>query len=98
MPRAAMAAVWSNDPSEVFSAAVKIAMSTHRADDHLPIGTSAVLLHQQIREVPFFDCLRSAVAVLRKWPASAETPFDGRERLPRPAVTLGVEVQERVAN
>ncbi|MER7077722.1 ADP-ribosylglycohydrolase [Saccharopolyspora kobensis] len=70
VPRAAMAAVWSNDPEEVFSTAVNIAALTHpNPDDHLPAATLAVLLHQQIRDVPFFDCIRNAVGVLRGWPA-----------------------------
>ncbi|MEU5848012.1 ADP-ribosylglycohydrolase family protein [Saccharopolyspora shandongensis] len=80
VPRAAMAAVWSNDPSEVFSTAVNIAMLTHpNPDDYLPAGALAVLLHQQIRDVPFFDCLRSAVAELRKWPAREKTIWMLRE-------------------
>ncbi|WP_084525665.1 ADP-ribosylglycohydrolase family protein [Nocardia vaccinii] len=56
--RAALAAVWSEDLSETFDLAVAIAALTHpHPDDYLAAGTLAVILHQQIRDRPFMDCL-----------------------------------------
>ncbi|MEV6232936.1 ADP-ribosylglycohydrolase family protein [Saccharopolyspora shandongensis] len=69
VPRAAMAAVCADDPAEVFAAAVHIAVLTHSSpDDCLAAGTLAVILHQQIRDQPFHDCLTTARAHLERWP------------------------------
>ncbi|MEV0086497.1 ADP-ribosylglycohydrolase family protein [Saccharopolyspora sp. NPDC050642] len=72
VPRAAMAAVCADDPAEVFAAAVHIAVLTHSSpDDCLAAGTLAVILHQQIRDQPFHDCLTTARAHLERWPRNA---------------------------
>jgi ADP-ribosylglycohydrolase len=59
--RAALAAVWSEDLSETFELGAAIAALTHpHPDDYLAAGTLAVVVHQQIREQPFMDCLTEA--------------------------------------
>lgn len=70
--RTAAAAVCSADPAEVFTAAVNLAVLTHdRPEDCLAAGVFAVILHQQILDRPFADCLATARALLRRWPGHA---------------------------
>lgn len=62
------AALCSNDSREVFTTAVKLAVLTHdRPEDCLPAGVLAVILHQQIRDRPFTECLATAREQLRRW-------------------------------
>lgn len=89
VPRAALAAVWSNDPAGAFAAAVEIAKITHgHPDDHLPAGFLAALLHQQVRDAPFSACLESAGAELERWPDHERTA-----RLVGQALELSREVR-----
>ncbi|MCX2728998.1 ADP-ribosylglycohydrolase family protein [Saccharopolyspora sp. NFXS83] len=74
LPRAALAAVWSNEAAGAFAAGVAIARLTHgRPDDYLPAGFAAALLHQQIRDVPFSGCLEAARDELLRWPDHERT-------------------------
>ncbi|MFI7191938.1 ADP-ribosylglycohydrolase family protein [Nocardia nova] len=72
--RAALAAVWSEDLSETFDLAVAIAALTHpHPDDCLAAGALAVILHQQIRDRPFMDCLSAGFDELVRRPDSKKT-------------------------
>lgn len=72
--RAALAAVWSEDLSETFDLGVAIAALTHpHPDDCLAAGTLAVILHQQIRDKPFMDCLFVAWKQAARYPGSEKT-------------------------
>ncbi|MFF0452477.1 ADP-ribosylglycohydrolase family protein [Nocardia africana] len=72
--RAALAAVWSEDLSETFDLAVAIAALTHpHPDDFLAAGTLAVILHQQIRDRPFMDCLSAGFDELVRRPDHKKT-------------------------
>lgn len=72
--RAALAAVWSEDLSETFDLAVAIAALTHpHPDDYLPAGTLAVILHQQLRDHPFLDCLAAGYTQLSLRPGNEKT-------------------------
>lgn len=74
LPRAALAAVWSNEAAGAFAAGVAIARLTHgHPDDYLPAGFAAALLHQQIRDVPFSGCLEAARGELLRWPGHERT-------------------------
>jgi hypothetical protein len=74
LPRAALAAVWSEDLSETFDLGVAIAALTHpHPDDCLAAGTLAVILHQQIRDKPFMDCLYAAWQQLVQHPGHERT-------------------------
>lgn len=65
--RAALAAVWSEDLSETFDLAVAIAALTHpHPDDYLPAAALAVILHQQLRDHPFMDCLAAGYSQASK--------------------------------
>lgn len=66
--RAAPVAVWSNDPAEVFQAAVGTAALTHsHPSGFLSAGILAVLVHQLIRAVPLADGLALSRDLLRRW-------------------------------
>ena len=66
--RAAPVAVWSNDPAEVFYAAVGTAALTHsHPSGFLSAGVLAVIVHQLIREVPPRDSVRLARELLTRW-------------------------------
>jgi ADP-ribosylglycohydrolase len=66
--RAAPVAVWSNDPAEVFHAAVGTAALTHsHASGYLSAGVLAVIVHQLIRAVPLTECVRLAKELLMRW-------------------------------
>lgn len=72
--RAAMLAVWSNELHEVFAAAADVAALTHESpDDYLPAGVLAGILHQQLRGLPFSDCLFNAYQELTRWRGSEKT-------------------------
>ncbi|MFJ1456978.1 ADP-ribosylglycohydrolase family protein [Nocardia sp. N2S4-5] len=72
--RAALAAVWSEDLSETFDLAVAIAALTHpHPDDYLPAATLAVILHQQLRDHPFLDCLAAGRSQVSKRPGHEKT-------------------------
>lgn len=74
LPPAALAAAWSEDLSETFELGVAIAALTHpHPDDCLAAGTLAVILHQQIREKPFMDCLSAAWQQLVQHPGHEKT-------------------------
>ena len=66
--RAAPVAVWSNDPAEVFQAAVGTAALTHsHPSGYLSAGVLAVLVHQLVRDVPINDGLRLCRELLMRW-------------------------------
>ncbi|MER5391306.1 type VII secretion system-associated protein, partial [Saccharopolyspora sp. NPDC002686] len=66
--RAAPVAVWSNDPAEVFHAAVGTAALTHsHPSGYLSAGVLAVIVHQLIRDVPLPDSVRLARELLLRW-------------------------------
>ncbi|MEV4728931.1 ADP-ribosylglycohydrolase family protein [Saccharopolyspora sp. NPDC049426] len=66
--RAAPVAVWSNDPAEVFYAAVGTAALTHsHPSGFLSAGVLAVIVHQLIREVPLRESVRLARELLTRW-------------------------------
>ncbi|WP_229679924.1 ADP-ribosylglycohydrolase family protein [Saccharopolyspora thermophila] len=66
--RAAPVAVWSNDPAEVFFAAVGTAALTHgHPSGFLPAGVLAVIVHQLIRGVSLPDCVGLARDLLLRW-------------------------------
>ncbi len=72
--RAAVAAAWSEDLSETFDLGVAIAALTHpHPDDCLAAGTLAVIVHQQIRDEPFMDCLYVAWKQLVRRPGNEKT-------------------------
>lgn len=72
--RAALAAGWSEDLSETFDLGVSIAALTHpHSDDCLAAGTLAVILHEQIRDKPFMDCLYVAWKQLVQRPGHEKT-------------------------
>ncbi|GAB2657553.1 hypothetical protein GCM10027271_15210 [Saccharopolyspora gloriosae] len=71
--RAAPVAVWSNDPAEVFWAAVGTAALTHgHPSGFLSAGVHAVIVHQLIREVPLPEAVRVARDLLVRWPRHEE--------------------------
>ncbi|WP_433870302.1 ADP-ribosylglycohydrolase family protein [Saccharopolyspora sp. CA-218241] len=71
--RAAPVAVWSNDPAEVFHAAVGTAALTHsHPSGYLSAGVLAVVVHQLIREVPLPESVRLARELLLRWPGHEE--------------------------
>ncbi|MBQ0922855.1 ADP-ribosylglycohydrolase family protein [Saccharopolyspora endophytica] len=71
--RAAPVAVWSNDPAEVFYAAVGTAALTHsHPSGFLSAGVLAVIVHQLIREVSLPDSVRLARELLTRWPEHEE--------------------------
>nr|WP_268951404.1 ADP-ribosylglycohydrolase family protein [Saccharopolyspora aridisoli] len=71
--RAAPVAVWSNDPAEVFYAAVGTAALTHsHPSGFLSAGVLAVIVHQLIREVPLREAVRMARNLLTRWPEHEE--------------------------
>ncbi|GAA2809617.1 ADP-ribosylglycohydrolase family protein [Saccharopolyspora taberi] len=71
--RAAPVAVWSNDPAEVFKAAVDTAALTHsHPSGFLSAGVLAVIVHQLIRSVPPADSVRIARELLVRWPEHEE--------------------------
>ncbi|TWF93138.1 ADP-ribosylglycohydrolase family protein [Saccharopolyspora dendranthemae] len=71
--RAAPAAAWSNDPSEVFLVAVRTAALTHsHPSGFLSAGVLAVIVHQLIREVPLRESVRLARELLTRWPQHEE--------------------------
>ncbi|EQD85846.1 hypothetical protein N599_12935 [Saccharopolyspora erythraea D] len=71
--RAAPVAVWSNDPAEVFKAAVDTAALTHsHPSGFLSAGVLAVVVHQLIRSVPLADSVRVARDLLVRWPEHEE--------------------------
>ncbi|QUH05202.1 ADP-ribosylglycohydrolase family protein [Saccharopolyspora erythraea] len=71
--RAAPVAVWSNDPAEVFKAAVDTAALTHsHPSGFLSAGVLAVVVHQLIRSVPLADSVRVARELLIRWPEHEE--------------------------
>ncbi|GAA4844528.1 hypothetical protein GCM10025787_27870 [Saccharopolyspora rosea] len=66
--RAAPVAVWSNDPAEVFWAAVGTAALTHsHPSGYLSAGVLAVVVHQLIRDVPIAEAVRLARELLMRW-------------------------------
>ncbi len=66
--RAAPVAAWSNDPAEVFYAAVGTAALTHsHPSGFLSAGVLAVIVHQLIREVPLRESVRLARELLTRW-------------------------------
>ncbi|MBB5154743.1 ADP-ribosylglycohydrolase family protein [Saccharopolyspora phatthalungensis] len=66
--RAAPVAVWSNDPAEVFYAAVGTAALTHsHPSGFLSAGVLAVIVHQLIRAVPLPESVRMARDLLLRW-------------------------------
>ncbi|WP_246868892.1 ADP-ribosylglycohydrolase family protein [Saccharopolyspora sp. ASAGF58] len=66
--RAAPVAVWSNDPAEVFYAAVGTAALTHsHPSGYLSAGVLAVIVHQLIRAVPLPESVRMARDLLLRW-------------------------------
>ncbi|MEV0050062.1 ADP-ribosylglycohydrolase family protein [Saccharopolyspora shandongensis] len=66
--RAAPVAVWSNDPAEVFYAAVGTAALTHgNPSGYLSAGVLAVIVHQLVRDVPLPDSVRMARDLLLRW-------------------------------
>ncbi|MGW3467555.1 type VII secretion system-associated protein [Saccharopolyspora sp. NPDC000995] len=66
--RAAPVAVWSNDPAEVFYAAVGTAALTHsHPSGYLSAGVLAVIVHQLIRDVPLPESVRMARDLLLRW-------------------------------
>ncbi|SDX47829.1 ADP-ribosylglycohydrolase [Saccharopolyspora shandongensis] len=66
--RAAPVAVWSNDPAEVFFAAVGTAALTHsHPSGYLSAGVLAVIVHQLIRDVPLPESVRMARDLLLRW-------------------------------
>ncbi|MER7014921.1 type VII secretion system-associated protein [Saccharopolyspora sp. NPDC000359] len=66
--RAAPVAVWSNDPAEVFYAAVGTAALTHgHPSGFLSAGVLAVIVHQLIRDVSLPDSVRLARDLLLRW-------------------------------
>ncbi len=72
--RAALAAVWSEDLSETFDLAVALAALTHpHPDDYLPAATLAVILHQQLRDRPFLDCLAAGYSQVSLRPGHEKT-------------------------
>ncbi len=72
--RAALAAVWSENLSETFDLATSIAALTHpHPDDCLAAGAMAVVLHQQIRDRPFMDCVSTAYDELVRRPDHEKT-------------------------
>jgi len=72
--RAALAAVWSEDLLDTFDLGVAVAALTHpHPDDCLAAGTLAVILHQQIRDQPFMDCMVVAWGVLVRHPGHEKT-------------------------
>ncbi|GAB3676648.1 type VII secretion system-associated protein [Saccharopolyspora tripterygii] len=71
--RAAPVAVWSNDPAEVFYAAVGTAALTHsHPSGFLSAGVLAVIVHQLIREVPLRESVRLARELLTRWRENEE--------------------------
>ncbi|WP_245775616.1 ADP-ribosylglycohydrolase family protein [Saccharopolyspora flava] len=71
--RAAPVAVWSNDPSEVFHAAVGTAALTHsHPSGFLSAGVLAVIVHQLIRDVPLREAVALARELLTRWPEHEE--------------------------
>ncbi|MFI0468782.1 ADP-ribosylglycohydrolase family protein [Saccharopolyspora sp. 5N102] len=66
--RAAPVAVWSNDPAEVFYAAVGTAALTHsHPSGYLSAGVLSVIVHQLIRDVPLPESVRMARDLLLRW-------------------------------
>ncbi|MGW1679109.1 ADP-ribosylglycohydrolase family protein [Saccharopolyspora sp. NPDC002376] len=66
--RATPVAVWSNDPAEVFHAAVGTAALTHsHPSGYLSAGVLAVIVHQLIRDVSLADSVRLARELLLRW-------------------------------
>ncbi|SDX47860.1 ADP-ribosylglycohydrolase [Saccharopolyspora shandongensis] len=66
--RAAPVAVWSNDPAEVFYAAVGTAALTHgHPSGYLSAGVLAVIVHQLIRDVSLPESVRMARGLLLRW-------------------------------
>lgn len=66
--RAAPVAVWSNDPAEVFYAAVGTAALTHsHPSGYLSAGVLAVIVHQLIRDVPLPESVGMARDLLLRW-------------------------------
>ncbi|MGW5643131.1 ADP-ribosylglycohydrolase family protein [Saccharopolyspora sp. NPDC003752] len=66
--RAAPVAVWSNDPAEVFYAAVGTAALTHsHPSGYLSAGVLAVIVHQLIRDVSLPESVRLARDLLLRW-------------------------------
>ncbi|WP_231849970.1 ADP-ribosylglycohydrolase family protein [Saccharopolyspora erythraea] len=67
LPRVAGLAACSNDADPAFYGAANIAALTHTSrDDCLAAGALAVILHQQIRDQPFYDCITAAQEILRR--------------------------------
>ncbi|QUH01727.1 ADP-ribosylglycohydrolase family protein [Saccharopolyspora erythraea] len=67
LPRVAGLAACSNDADAAFLGALNIAALTHNSsDDCLAAGALAVILQQQIRDQPFFDCVTAAQEMLRR--------------------------------
>jgi ADP-ribosylglycohydrolase len=74
VPRAAMLAVWSSELRETFAAAVGVAVLIHgNPNDYLAAGVLAGILHQQIRGIPFLDCLDNVRHELVRWPGHEKT-------------------------
>jgi ADP-ribosylglycohydrolase len=72
VPRAASPGACFDDPAEAFRTAVSIAVLTHNSpDDCFAAGALAVILHQQVRDRPFSDCLDTACEHLKRWPGHA---------------------------
>ena len=71
--RAAPVAVWSNDPAEVFGAAVGTAALTHsHPSGFLSAGVLAVIVHQLLRDVALRDAVGVARDLLVRWPEHEE--------------------------
>ncbi|SHF42951.1 ADP-ribosylglycohydrolase family protein [Streptoalloteichus hindustanus] len=72
--RAAPAALWSTDLSEVFRVGATIAALTHsHPSGFLPAGALAVIVRQLLWDQPLERALWSAMAELRRWPRHEET-------------------------
>ncbi|MBQ6640041.1 MAG: ADP-ribosylglycohydrolase family protein [Saccharopolyspora sp.] len=71
--RAVPVAVWSNDPAEVFWAAVGTAALTHgHPSGFVSAGVLAVLVHQLLRDVSLPESVRMARELLVRWPGHEE--------------------------
>lgn len=97
--RAAPVAVWSNDPAEVFQAAVGTAALTHsHPSGYLSAGVLATIVHQLIRDVPLADCVVLALELLRRWKGHEEQlhMVQAAEELAKQGPVTPEEIREKL--
>ncbi|MCP2260840.1 ADP-ribosylglycohydrolase [Streptoalloteichus tenebrarius] len=72
--RSAPIALWSDSPTEVFRAAVELAVLTHgHPTAYLSAGAFTVICHALLRRESLPDAVREAVDQARHWPGHEET-------------------------